>query len=128
MNGTQDCLTLLPAGRDRAGADVALDDRRCSRRYEEALRAVLRAENSRELIRCTTDNLGEGGLRCTIPTGISLGVGERYEIVIESAPKGSKLSHLTGETCYATVCRTEASATREDMLGVGLRFDFPLPI
>ncbi len=76
---------------------------------------------------CTADDICEGGLYLRVPAVYGLTVGQRCAVNFGEQPESSGVSFLEGQTCYATVVRTEHGADGpEQMLGAGLRFDQPL--
>lgn len=108
---------------------AATEERRSSARRTDGLWARLLTLDGEEIIRCQTDDLGEGGLHLTPPVGYGFAVGQRYEVLLGGEGPDGQPTDLTGEGHYATVVRTEFLPDTQHQrghLGVGLRFDQPL--
>jgi hypothetical protein len=102
------------------------NDRRASARMASGLIATVESRECGEIYDGPADDISEGGLYVRVPLSRSLGVGERCEVRL-SDPSGATPACLAGETCYATVVRTEVvTSGSETFLGAGLRFDRPL--
>lgn len=112
-------------------AGPAVDERRTSARRQAGMWASLLTLDGRELLRCTTDDVAEGGMHLTTPVGFGLAVGQRYEVLLGRDSDDRQQPSLLGEGHYATVVRTqfhlgEYGPGDGDRVGVGLRFDQPL--
>ncbi len=116
-------------GTESASASAAVEaDRRANHRIPVKLPTTLVGLNGSEVLRFTTDDVGEGGLRFKAPIGYGLAVGQRYEVVFPDEVTERGWGNLVGDGHYATVLRTEmrADADPDEHLTVGLRFDHPL--
>ncbi len=72
------------------------------------------------------EDVSEGGLYVQVPLSRSLAVGQRCEVHLADE-EGATLTCLAGQSCYATVVRTELVTTgTRKLLGAGMRFDQPL--
>ncbi len=103
-------------------------DRRNELRQRHGDSATLVALDGAELIKCSVDNIGSGGMHVTVPVGYGFAVGQRYEVVLGGSPSPSGIgSGYGGEGLYATVVRTRiARGSPSGQVGVGLRFDSPI--
>ncbi|HEY3243589.1 MAG TPA: PilZ domain-containing protein [Phycisphaerae bacterium] len=108
-------------GEESAGLPVGYD-RRADLRLRHRKWASLLALDGSEMISCTTDNIGPGGMHVTVPVGYGFAVGQRYEVLL-SDNRQAPLDEA-GESQYATVVRTQiATQAPAGQVGVGLRFD-----
>jgi hypothetical protein len=104
-------------------------DRRTDLRMRQRKLASLVALDGSEMIRCTTDNIGAGGMHVTVPVGYGFAVGQRYEVLLSDDRPADPAESLFGDGQYATVVRTQiATDSPTGQVGVGLRFDTPLII
>ncbi len=75
----------------------------------------------------TAEDLSACGVYLRVPADYGLTVGQRCEVNFASETGSQGASFPVGETCYATVVRTEHCRVGTDpMVGAGLRFDQPL--
>ncbi len=103
------------------------DDRRSSPRIASGVSALLRSLDGEDVLACTADDLGRGGLHLHAPLDLGFAVGQRYEVIITEVPDPAAMPGLRGEQNYATVLRTETRADAPDAhMGVGMRFDNPI--
>lgn len=106
---------------------TVIEERRAVLRKSRKLSVTLTAMGSSDGMCCTAEDICEGGLFLRVPVMYGLTVGQRCALNFGEQPESSGLSSLEGQTCYATVVRTEHRAGGpEPMLGAGLRFDQPL--
>jgi hypothetical protein len=120
--------TLEPSHEVAVRAQIldSIEERRTAPRERSNISATLRTLRGAQVIDCPADNISEGGLRITAPIGFGLAVGQRFEVILEG---GDRHSDLIGDGHYATVVRTEIvldRGTRDDRVGIGLRFDQPV--
>jgi hypothetical protein len=102
-------------------------DRRTELRQRHEESATLVALDGAELIKCSVDNIGPGGMHVTVPVGYGFAVGPRYEVVFGDLPVPTGLGTSMGDGLYATVVRTRiARSSPSGHVGVGLRFDSPI--
>ncbi len=106
------------------GAPAAVEERRTHERDGVLPALAILNIDGTELLRCTADNICEGGLHLTASPALGFAVGGRYEVrfVEPSSPDGAP---LPPDGCYATVVRTRPAPGAE-VVGVGLRFDHPV--
>jgi len=110
-------------------AEAAHVERRSSVRRKGGAWASLVTLDGNPMLRCTVDDLGEGGLHVTSPVGYGFAVGQRYEVLLGRGGNPSAESDFLGEGHYATVVRTQFLLDRPeggDGMGIGLRFDQPV--
>jgi hypothetical protein len=123
MNTTRNAA----GGTESASAAVEAD-RRVNHRIPVKLPTTLFGLDGSEVLRFTTDEVGEGGLRFQAPIGYGLAVGQRYQVVFPDEVTERGWGNLVGDGHYATVLRTEMHANTgpDEHVTVGLRFDHPL--
>lgn len=120
-------LLTGPAPSNGGNLGSVADERRVSPRIAKPLSVQLLGSLSAEGPVCTADDVSESGVYLRIPAGFPIAVGQRCEVRFKTQSPSSELSNLSGESCYATVVRTEhRSEDATPMTGAGLRFDQPL--
>ncbi|MCK6457322.1 MAG: PilZ domain-containing protein [Phycisphaerae bacterium] len=79
------------------------------------------------VLRCQTDDIGQGGLHATVPIGFGLAVGQRYELRLRSHADGAPTPRGAGwSACYGTIIRTRLLTSGDQhRLGFAMRFDSP---
>ena len=103
------------------------DERRVSPRIAKPLSVDLLGSLGSDGQACTAIDVSESGVYLRIPSGFPVTVGQRCEVRFKAPAESSQLSGLAGESCYATVVRTERrNEGTASMTGAGLRFDQPL--
>lgn len=115
---------------DEAGEKLPVAyDRRIDLRERRMLWAGLVALDGAEMIRCTTDNIGPGGMHVTVPVGYGFAVGQRYEVLLSDDCEFARDGDEFDDGHYATVVRTQiATDLPTGKVSVGLRFDTPIII
>jgi len=109
------------------GAATMLEERRISSRVQEELSAQLIGLGCTRAVSCAIQNVAEGGLYVLAPADSGLGVGRRYEVVLDEETVPPPLAGAMIGGCYATVVRTELLLDApERLIGAGMRFDQPL--
>jgi hypothetical protein len=127
MSQIPEFQTLTSTNEDHIAAQLLSDERREGSRRSVTLQAKLVGPFGEQAFTCDAENLAEAGLHIRIPVESGLCVGQRYEVRFEAGTLGDTLSHLAGESRFATVVRTEPSRFPDSQeMGVGLRFDQPL--
>lgn len=103
------------------------EEARTSPRLDVNVAAKLLGARAGTVLACAADNISEGGMHIRLPHSCAVGLGERIEVVLTPGPGTPNLAHLSGESRFATVVRTEPQrdATPPEV-GLGLRFDQPL--
>ena len=103
------------------------EEKRASERNRKTLTARLIDVHGAAQLRCSADNISEGGFYVCAPESCGLAVGQRFEVMLSDEARSGEPDNMAGEGCYATVVRTERLAHDPDkMIGAGLRFDQPL--
>jgi hypothetical protein len=111
----------------KADAATVLEERRGSPRVQEELPAQLIGLGCTRAVSCAIQNVAEGGLYVLAPAESGLGVGRRYEVVLNEETVPAPLAGAMIGGCYATVVRTELLLDApERLIGAGMRFDQPL--
>ena len=106
---------------------LAVDDRRTTNRQRQRISARLVGWGGADEVPCTILDLAAGGAYVQAPRGCEVGLGYRYELVIEAPADSSEFTRALSEGCYATVVRTEVLPSGSaNGIGAGLRFDQPL--
>ena len=110
-----------------SGTSAVVEERRASQRIRKNMPMKLAEMGCMETHHCTIENISEGGLCVRVPANASPAVGQRCELSFPHEAGSLQLSGLVGETCYATVVRTELLTDgARQVIGAGLRFDRPL--
>jgi len=108
----------------------SLEERRFSRRLRESLTAKLIGLGASDVISGDALDVSEGGVFVHLPYDSGVRVGQRYEVMLSccgATGRSSDLANCLGESCYATVVRTELLLkSASPGLGAGMRFDQPL--
>ena len=103
------------------------DERRYAVRVGQKVSAQLIGLGCTRAVPCVIQNLAEGGLLVHASVDAGLGVGRRYEVVLDDDAVPAPLAGAMVAGCYATVVRTELLLdSPERLIGAGLRFDQPL--
>ncbi len=111
----------------RLGLGAGLDDRRGASRLPRAVPITLSSMGGPDRLSCTAEDISEDGLYLRVPADLHLCVGQRCELNFSNDPKADVPPTLIGETCYATVVRTEQLIEPgKPLIGAGLRFDQPI--
>ncbi len=111
------------------GVSAVAEERRESARLCKEVPMNIKNEGCADGRPCRTENISEGGFYLRAPRDHRLVVGQRCEVVFAEAGGPPELSGLAGGPFYATVVRTEpVRSESKPLLGVGLRFDQPLPL
>ena len=111
----------------KADAATVLEERRGSTRVQEELSAQLIGLGCTRAVSCAIQNMAEGGVYVLAPAESGLGVGRRYEVVLNDETVPAPLAGAMIGGCYATVVRTELLLDApERLIGAGMRFDQPL--
>ena len=89
--------------------------------------------NENNVLRCRSEDIGDGGLFGTCPIGYGLGVGQRYEVRIAGADDSQVASpEQMPSLGFASVTRVEMNLDTRDnhRIGFAMKFDVPqlLPI
>jgi hypothetical protein len=79
-----------------------------------------------EVLHCDGADFDAEGIRFDAPASCGLAVGQRYEVVFGGDPESDQVASFVGDSHYATILRTEKSATGPSQLGVRMQFDNPL--
>jgi len=85
------------------------------------------------VLRCRSQDIGDGGLFGTCPIGYGLAVGQRYEVRIGGGEDATLASpEQMPSLGYASVTRVEMNLARQDnhRIGFAVKFDVPqlLPV
>ena len=124
---TPDSQDATSTGLLSAAVGTVADDRRASTRHERKIDLTLTGLGSSDGVRCTSDDISEGGLYVRLPADVGLAVGKRVEVRFGNDARSAKPVGFSGESCFATVVRTRLHARGvAPMIGAGLRFDQPL--
>jgi hypothetical protein len=108
-------------------ATPVVEERRESTRIQDKLAGQLVGLGCTRAVSCSIQNMAEGGIYVHVPADSGVGVGCRYELILDDEETPPMLAGAMVGGCYATVVRTELLLDRpERMLGAGLRFDQPL--
>lgn len=115
--------SLLVSNNVRTPSVPVEEDRRCVPRVSRCLRARLMGQGLGD-VSCETRDISEGGAFVLAPLKCGVGVGQRLEIIFESADD----RFAPAESGFATVVRTEPAhvETGDPAVGIGLRFDQPV--
>lgn len=107
---------------------AAVEERREATRMTRMAPAKLLIREGAEPIACMIHDIGESGLFLHAPASSGIGVGQRYEVVLDSGEDAClALADAFSCGCYATVVRTTGvEDATEQSIGAGLRFDQPL--
>lgn len=107
--------------------EAIVDEKRATARQSRAMTAHVVRLGTKAVTQAAMRNISEGGLFLTVAPSAGLSVGQRCELELFEAD-GSPLGCLAGETCFATVVRTQVMMTESSqrLVGAGLRFDHPL--
>jgi len=112
---------------DFASIANVTEERRADERRPRKFAMKLTPVGGSSSLRCTSENVSEGGCFTSLPGDAGFMVGQRCELEFVSGDGSADASHLHGEVCYATVVRTESvSRPTGKAIGAGLRFDQPL--
>ncbi len=104
-----------------------VEDRRICSRQECTLSATLICNEEGAISPCMATNIGEGGVRLSVPNGHRIAVGQRLEVFLYQDRPGEAPPDVLSEGQYATVVRTEAGGDGAGgTMGVAMCFDQPL--
>ena len=120
-------ITMATTSSFQSEGTTAVDERRNATRVRRGYPMKLTSLGCSGPQRCHAEDISECGLYVRVPADSGLAVGQRCELNFEKHTASPDLSKLAGETCYATVVRTNVFTDGpKPIVGAGLRFDQPL--